>query len=80
MNMSNSAAPKKRSPKKHSQKKQKKVERWKEVEGDSFHPKTPMKRAISEISGRLEAGNPNHPTKIQIPATTKNNQRKTQKY
>jgi hypothetical protein len=50
------------------------------VEGDSFHPKTPMKRAISETSGRLEAGNPNHSTKIQIPATTKNNQRKTQKY
>jgi hypothetical protein len=56
------------------------VERWKEVEGDSFHPKTPMKRAISKTSGRLEAGNPNHPTKIQIPTTTKNNQRKTQKY
>jgi hypothetical protein len=74
MNISNSAAPKKRSQKKQ------KSGRWKEVEGDSFHPKTPMKRAISETSGRLEAGNPNHSTKIQIPATTKNNQRKTQKY
>jgi hypothetical protein len=32
------------------------MEGWKEVEGDSFHPKTPMKWAIFESGGGMEAG------------------------